>query len=80
MVNDYSIHFLENEFGIIKKEDDIVEYIINVAIKKLEDKKNEILENLKGWDVEEYVNYNEEWKEWKFRVQQINKTLEILKK
>ena len=46
----------------------------------LEKKRDEISNELKGWDVEEYVNHNDEWKELKDRVKQLNRSIGILKR
>ena len=46
----------------------------------LEKERDKISNELKGWDVEEYVNHNDEWKELKDRVKQLNRSIGILKR
>jgi hypothetical protein len=46
----------------------------------LEKERDKIFNELKGWDVEEYVNHNDEWKELKDRVKQLNRSIGILKR
>jgi hypothetical protein len=46
----------------------------------LEKERNKLSNELKGWDVEEYVNHNDEWKELKDRVKQLNRSIGILKR
>ena len=46
----------------------------------LEKERDKISNELKGWDVEEYVNHNDEWKELKDRVKQLNRSIVILKR
>jgi hypothetical protein len=46
----------------------------------LEKERDKITNELKGWDTEEYVNHNDEWKELKDRVKQLNRSIGILKR
>jgi hypothetical protein len=46
----------------------------------LEKERDKLSNELKGWDVEEYVNHNDEWKELKDRVKQLNRSIGILKR
>ena len=46
----------------------------------LEKERDKISNELKGWDTEEYVNHNDEWKELKDRVKQLNRSIGILKR
>ena len=46
----------------------------------LEKERDKISNELKGWDVEEYVNHNDEWRELKDRVEQLNRSIGILKR
>ena len=46
----------------------------------LEKERDKISNELKGWDVEEYVNHNDEWRELKDRVKQLNRSIGILKR
>jgi hypothetical protein len=46
----------------------------------LEKERDKISNELKGWDVEEYVNHNDECKELKNRVKQLNRSIGILKR
>lgn len=46
----------------------------------LEKERDKISNELKGWDVEEYVNHNDEWKELKDRLKQLNRSIGILKR
>ena len=46
----------------------------------LEKERDKLSNELKGWDTEEYVNHNDEWKELKDRVKQLNRSIGILKR
>lgn len=46
----------------------------------LEKERDRITKNLKGWDVEEYVKYNDEYQELKDRLKQLNRSIGILKR
>ena len=46
----------------------------------LEKERDKISNELKGWYVEEYVNHNDEWKELKDRLKQLNRSIGILKR
>jgi hypothetical protein len=46
----------------------------------LEKERDRISTEIKGWNVEEYVNHNDEWKELKDRVKQLNRSIGILKR
>ena len=46
----------------------------------LEKERDKISNELKGWDTEEYVNHNDEWRELKDRVKQLNRSIGILKR
>ena len=46
----------------------------------LEKERDKLSNELKGWDVEEYVNHNDEWRELKDRVKQLNRSIGILKR
>ena len=46
----------------------------------LEKERDKISNELKGWNTEEYVNHNDEWKELKDRVKQLNRSIGILKR
>jgi hypothetical protein len=46
----------------------------------LEKERDKLSNELKGWDVEEYVNHNDEWKELKDRLKQLNRSIGILKR
>lgn len=53
---------------------------VDYSLFLLEKERDRITENLKGWDVEEYVSHNNEWKELKDRVKQLNRSIGILKR
>ena len=46
----------------------------------LEKERDKIQENLKGWDVEEYVHHNDEYQELKDRLKQLSRSIGILKR
>jgi hypothetical protein len=54
--------------------------VIDYSLFLLEKERDKISNELKGWDVEEYVNHNDEWKELKDRVKQLNRSIGILKR
>lgn len=46
----------------------------------LEKERDKIQENLKGWNVEEYVLHNDEYQELKDRLKQLSRSIGILKR
>jgi 5'(3')-deoxyribonucleotidase len=78
----YSVFLLKAHFNIdidtvlnLKISDDIKSIVI-----LFEKERDRISTEIKGWSVEEYVNHNDEWKELKDRVKQLNRSIGILKR
>ena len=78
----YSVFLLKVHFNIdvdtvlnLKISDDIKSIVI-----LFEKERDKISTEIKGWSVEEYVNHNEEWRELKKRLTELNEDLGILKR
>ena len=78
----YTVFLLKVHFNIdvdtvlnLKISDDIKSIVI-----LFEKERDRISTEIKGWSVEEYVNHNEEWRELKKRLTELNEDLGILKR